>query len=71
MRTGEHNTEIIVANYPFEKSRRFAGIQPNFGHGDHSRLSCGVEEMQLGLGRGSQLIAEMAGIAAIFMPIQR
>jgi hypothetical protein len=44
----------VVANYPFERSRRFAGIQPNFGHGDHSRLSCGVEEMQLGLGRGSQ-----------------
>ena len=32
----------VVANYPFEKSRRFAAIQPNFGHGDHSRLSCGV-----------------------------
>ena len=30
----------VVANYPFEKSRRFAGIQPNSGHGDHSRLSC-------------------------------
>src|SRR5438128_9157414 len=29
----------VVANYPFEKSRRFGGIQPNFGHGDHSRLS--------------------------------
>src|SRR5205807_6490182 len=38
----------VVANYPFEKSRRFGGIQPNFGHGDHSRLSCGVEEIQLG-----------------------
>ena len=30
----------VVANYPFEKSRRFAGIQPNSGHGDHSRVSC-------------------------------
>src|SRR5215475_2038369 len=29
----------VVANYPFEKSRRFAGNQPNSGHGDHSRLS--------------------------------
>jgi hypothetical protein len=38
----------VVANYPFEKSRRFAGIQPNFGYGDHSRLSGGVEEIQLG-----------------------
>ena len=24
----------VVANYPVERSRRFAGIQPNFGHGD-------------------------------------
>jgi hypothetical protein len=32
----------VIANYPFEKSRRFAEIQPNFGHGDHSRLSCGA-----------------------------
>jgi hypothetical protein len=30
----------VVANYPFEKSHRFEGIQPNSGHGDHSRLSC-------------------------------
>src|SRR5262249_62250187 len=27
----------VVANYPFEKSRRFGGIQPNSGPGDHSR----------------------------------
>jgi hypothetical protein len=32
----------VVANYPFEKSRRFAAIQPTFGHGDHSRLSRGA-----------------------------
>ena len=32
----------VVANYPFEKSRRFAGNQPNSGHGEHSRLSCGA-----------------------------
>src|SRR5260221_11594814 len=31
----------VVANYPFEKSLRFAGIQPNSGHRDYSRLSCG------------------------------
>jgi hypothetical protein len=40
----------VVANYPFEKPRRFAAIQPNFGHGDHSRLSCGVRDTQLGAG---------------------
>jgi hypothetical protein len=32
----------VIAKYLFEKSRRFAEIQPNFGHGDHSRLSCGA-----------------------------
>src|SRR6516165_12028779 len=32
----------VVANYSFETSRRFAGIQPNSGLPDYSRLSCGV-----------------------------
>src|SRR5260370_37918756 len=32
----------VDANYPFERSHRFAGIQPNSGFGDYSRLSCGV-----------------------------
>src|SRR6266404_8546246 len=40
----------VGANYPFEKSRRFVAIQPNFGHGDHSRLSCGVGDTQPGAG---------------------
>jgi hypothetical protein len=40
----------VDANYPFEKSRRFAGNQPNSGHGDHSRLSCGAGDTQLGPG---------------------
>jgi hypothetical protein len=31
----------VVANYPFESSHRFPGIQPNSGHRDYSRLSCG------------------------------
>jgi len=39
----------VVAKYPYEKSRRFPGIQPNSGHRDYSRLSCGVAETQLGL----------------------
>ena len=38
----------VVANYPFESSHRFPRIQPNSGHGDYSRLSCGIEETQLG-----------------------
>jgi hypothetical protein len=36
------------AKYPFEGSHRLAGIQPNSGHREDSRLSCGIEEMQLG-----------------------
>ena len=40
----------VEANYPFEKSRRFAAIQPNFGDRDHSPLSCGVGDTQLGAG---------------------
>jgi hypothetical protein len=32
----------VGANYPFERSHRFAGIQPNSAHRDYSRLSCGV-----------------------------
>src|SRR5215472_9092624 len=40
----------VVANYPFEKSRRFAGNEPNSGHGEHSRLSCSAGDTQLGPG---------------------
>ena len=29
----------VDANYPFERSHRFAGIQPNSGFGDYSRFS--------------------------------
>jgi hypothetical protein len=38
----------VDTNYRFERSHRFAGIQPNSGFGDYSRLSCGVGQMQLG-----------------------
>ena len=38
----------VVANYPFERSRRFAGIGPNSGDRDYSRLSCGTWETPLG-----------------------
>jgi len=40
-----------VVAIPFERSHRFAGIQPNSGFGDCSRLSCGVGDTQLGLSR--------------------
>src|SRR2546426_10698511 len=32
----------VVANYPFESSRGFPGSEPNSGHRDLSRLSCGA-----------------------------
>jgi hypothetical protein len=34
----------VAANYPFERSHRFAGIPPNSGHRDYSRLSCGTAQ---------------------------
>ena len=44
----------VEANYPFERSNRFAGIQPNSAFGDYSRLSCGVGDTQLGRRPGSR-----------------
>src|SRR5207245_10255946 len=38
----------VVANYPFERSHGFAGIQANSGHRDYSPLSCAGWETQLG-----------------------
>jgi hypothetical protein len=38
----------VAANYPFERSYRLAGIQPNSSDRDYSRLSCGVGDTQLG-----------------------
>jgi hypothetical protein len=40
----------VVAKYLFERSHRFPGIEPNSGHRDYSRLSCGVGDRQLGPG---------------------
>src|SRR5436309_8512170 len=40
----------VDANYLFERLHRFAGIQPNSGFGDYSRLSCGAGDTQLGAG---------------------
>ena len=44
----------VDANYLFERSHRFAGIKPNSGFGDYSRLSCGVRDTQLGRRPGSR-----------------
>src|SRR5215470_5652238 len=38
----------VVAKYSFERAHGFPGIQPNSGHRDYSRLSCGAGETQLG-----------------------
>src|SRR5262249_25182688 len=55
----------VVANYPFEKSRRFGGIQPNSGPGDHSHLSCSAGVTQLGTGfyRGSSASVSARALA--------
>lgn len=38
----------VAINYPFVRAHRFAGIQPNSGRRDYSRLSCAAGEMPLG-----------------------
>jgi hypothetical protein len=38
----------VAANYPLERPHKFAGMQPNSGDRDHSRLSCAAGEMPLG-----------------------
>ena len=38
----------VVANYLFESSRGFPRSEPNSGHGDYSRLSCGLGDTELG-----------------------
>src|SRR4029077_13809369 len=59
----------VDTNYPFERSHRFAGIQPNSDFRDYSRLSCGVGDTQLGRRPGSRLAratpAELARIPRI------
>ena len=40
----------VVANYPFERSHRFAGIQPNSGHRDPFAFELQRSHTQLGLG---------------------
>ena len=40
----------VVANYPFERSHRFAGIQPNSGHRDPFAFGLQRSHTQLGPG---------------------
>jgi hypothetical protein len=72
----------VAANYPFERSHRLAGIQPNSGHRDYSRLSCAAGEMPLGPGAAGIFSSVLrrywpsSGIAVRhelprFLPIQR
>jgi hypothetical protein len=51
----------VAANYPFERSHRFAGIPPNSGHRDHSRLSCGIGDTQLGSNGGDPVVTDKPG----------
>ena len=42
----------VAANYPFERSHRFAEIQPNLGHRDYSRAAAlGDTQLVLDLSR--------------------
>ena len=56
----------VVANYPFEKSHRFAGIPPNSGFGDYSRSSCDGGRRSSGLVPDLGRMLALAGIAATF-----
>jgi len=57
----------VVANYPFEGSHKFVGIEPNSRHRDYSHLICALAIRSSGpvpdLGR---IACALAGIAAIF-----
>ena len=46
----------VVANYPFERSNRFPGIQPNSGRRDCSRLSCHGGRRSSGLVPGAECL---------------
>jgi hypothetical protein len=62
----------VGANYPFERSRRFAGIQPKYGHRDCSRLSCGIWICSSGLALpGSSASVLSHRDWPRFLPIQR
>jgi hypothetical protein len=47
----------VDADYLFERSHGFAGIEPNSGFGDYSRLSCGVGDTQLGRRPGQDQVS--------------
>ena len=68
---GQRGLELrnFVANYPFERSHRFAGSQANSGHRDDSRLSCAVGQMQPGSsGRTKQAFLRGVGHGAASLP---
>jgi hypothetical protein len=58
----------VVANYLFESSPGFPRSAPNFGHGDHSRLSCGAGHMQLRAGSAGIFSKRSARALAIGRP---
>jgi hypothetical protein len=55
----------VVANYPFERSHRFAGIQPNLGHRDYSRAAAlGDTQLVLDLSRHLARAVRHRGVLA-------
>jgi hypothetical protein len=62
----------VDANYPLERSHRFAGIQPNSGLGDYSRLSCalGIRSSGVGQDLGRDACAAVC-IHGLALPLDR
>jgi len=50
MSHGDSNSEMSSQIIPLKGRTDLRGIQPNSGHGDHSRLSCSAGDKQLGAG---------------------
>src|SRR5437870_10172917 len=60
----------VAANYPFERSHRFAGIQPNSGDRDYSPLSCaaGTGAAHVPVGESATLVRDrgVGGLGGFF-----
>src|SRR5262245_36909070 len=61
----------VVANYPFERSHRFAGIQPNPDLIDHSRLNCGEDEHLASFLRDKIISQLQSHKCSQFYPVRR
>jgi hypothetical protein len=67
----EPELKNVVANYHFERSHRFAGIQPNPDLIDHSRLSCGEDECLASFLRDKIILQFQSHKCSQFYPVRR